>query len=148
MDIQIRAYRQTDKPALLDLFRLNVPESFAAEEENDLLYYLENEIEQYFVAETEGLIVAAGGINFFQAGQEARMSWDMVHPGWQGRGVGTALLQHRLRLVSQLPIIIVRTSQQAYQFYEKNGFRLLSVQKDYWAAGFDLYLMQYENQTT
>lgn len=148
MNFQIRAYLQADKPILVDLFWRNVPESFAAEEEKDLVYYLDNEIERYFVAETAEGIVAGGGINFFQTGQEARMSWDFVHPAWQARGVGTALLQHRLRLVSHLPTIVVRTSQQAYKFYEKNGFRLLAVQKDYWAAGFDLYFMQYENQTT
>ena len=44
--------------------------------------------------------------------------------------------------------IIVRTSQLAYQFYGKVGFELEKVEKDFWAAGFDLYLMRLELETS
>jgi len=40
--------------------------------------------------------------------------------------------------------VCVRTSQMAYQFYEKMGFRLERTERDYWAQGFDLYEM-YQN---
>jgi ribosomal protein S18 acetylase RimI-like enzyme len=39
-------------------------------------------------------------------------------------------------------MIIVRTSQLAYKFYQKVGFELEKTEKDFWAKGFDLYQMK------
>ena len=41
--------------------------------------------------------------------------------------------------------ITVRTSQLVHQFYEKQGFVLKHTKKGYWAKGFDMYYMEYEN---
>ena len=46
-------------------------------------------------------------------------------------------------LESSVQTLIVRTSQLVYRFYEKQGFELEKVVKDYWAEGYDLYLMRY-----
>jgi len=57
------------------------------------------------------------------------------------------LLNHRiekLRNISSIKKIIVRTSQLVYKFYEKQGFVLLEVKKDYWADGLDMYKMEYK----
>jgi len=40
----------------------------------------------------------------------------------------------------------VRTSQFVYGFYEKHGFELKKVVKNYWAQGFDLYDMEYKEK--
>ncbi|MHA7057839.1 hypothetical protein ACWGOQ_0011500 [Aquimarina sp. M1] len=34
---------------------------------------------------------------------------------------------------------VVRTSQFASKFYEKMGFALVKIEKDFWVDGFDLY---------
>lgn len=90
-------------------------------------------------------IIGSGGINFIK-NTETRISWDMLHPSFQGKGLGSVLLKHRISEIkktnNQLPII-VRTSQMAFKFYEKNGFVLSEIVKDYWAKGFDLYKMVY-----
>ena len=57
------------------------------------------------------------------------------------------MLNHRiekLRNISSIKKIIVRTSQLVYKFYEKQGFVLLEVKKDYWADGLDMYKMEYK----
>ncbi|MFK7756672.1 MAG: GNAT family N-acetyltransferase [Flavobacteriales bacterium] len=140
----IRQYKKADKPKVLELVRLNTPEFFHPSEENDLNVYLENELEEYFVFEEEGEIVGAGGLNYFPKEQSARISWDVVSPEAHGKGIGSQLVQFRIKQAfsrSEVRTLIVRTSQLAYKFYEKQGFKLDEVKKDFWAEGYDLYLM-------
>ena len=141
----LRSYAPPDEAAVLALLRFLTPAYFAPEEGPDLLRYLREEREGYFVIERDSQVVAAGGYNLgFDGGKTARLSWDLVHPDWQGRGLGRQLVQHRLRALAEMPAVewvVVRTSQLAGAFYAKQGFRLLRVEKDFWAKGFDLWEM-------
>lgn len=141
----IRKYTPADKEQLLQLIRLNTPAYFGPSEEEDFIYYLDNELEDYYVLEQDGGIVGCGGINYKPAEQTAVISWDMFHPGMQGRGLGRKLVQHRIEHVKADPSytrMIVRTSQHTDKFYAKMGFQLKEVVNDYWAPGFDLYYME------
>ncbi len=145
---KIRAYNATDKTAILYLLQLNTPKYFAPDEQNDLIYYLDNELQFYFVLETDAQIVGCGGFNLAADRTVGYIAWDILHPEYQGRGLGGSLLKHRitqLQTIVSVQKIIVRTSQLAYIFYEKQGFQLLFIEKDYWAKGFDLYEMEYLN---
>ena len=146
-NVIIREYEGGDEQAVIELLRLNTPQYFAPEEEDDLVHYLHHEIDRYFVLEEQGAIVGCGGINVTEDGTTGRISWDMVHPSHQGKRLGTLLLHHRLKELKdrlQLKVISVRTSQLVYPFYEKNGFVLVEVVADYWAPGFDLYHLVYK----
>ncbi|MEH0158605.1 GNAT family N-acetyltransferase [Limibacter armeniacum] len=145
----IRPYTTKDKQQVIALLRLNTPQYFDVSEEADLRHYLENELESYFVAEENNQVVGAGGINYFLSERLARISWDFVHPDVQGKGIGKALLLHRIKEINSHPeieTIMVRTSQLAYRFYEKVGFKLEKTVKDFWAEGFDLYQMKMSNK--
>ncbi|MDD2983332.1 MAG: GNAT family N-acetyltransferase [Crocinitomicaceae bacterium] len=140
----IRKFNSSDKNALLEVLRSNTPKFFALSEEKDFNDYLEREIEDYFVVEEDGKILACGGINYFPKEEKARISWDMVDPKSQGKGIGGNLMEHRIQLLkntADINFIEVRTSQHTSLFYEKMGFELVLVVKDYWAEGFDLYEM-------
>ncbi|WP_242693310.1 GNAT family N-acetyltransferase [Sabulibacter ruber] len=144
--ILIREYQKEDQPVILELLRLNTPAYFSPEEEQDLIHYLNNEIERYFVLEYDGNVVGSGGINFSEDQATGKISWDILHPTYQGKGLGSLLLNHRIDTLKNLPqirTISVRTSQLVYRFYEKQGFQLLEVVKDYWAPGYDMYRMEY-----
>lgn len=94
-------------------------------------------------------IAGCGGINFSENGSTGKISWDILYPQYQGKGLGTTLLHYRinkLKEMEHIKAITVRTSQLVYRFYEKNGFVLQEVVKDYWAKGFDLYQMNYVEQ--
>ncbi len=146
--ITIREYEPNDKDEVLNLIRLNTPEYFAVDEEEDLKNYLDNEIELYYVLLYDGKTVGSGGINFSDDQTTGKISWDIIHPGYQGKSLGTKLLKHRidkLNSVKRIQKITVRTSQVAYKFYEKQGFELFEIKKDYWADGFDMYNMEYKN---
>lgn len=142
----IRPYKSNDRDTLLNLLRLNTPEYFAPEEELDFQEYLENQIELYFVIEWAEQVVGCGGINFADQKTTGRISWDIIHPDFQRKSLGKILLDYRLSLLQSIPTIekiTVRTSQLAWQFYEKNGFRLVEIKKDFWAAGLDMYFMEF-----
>lgn len=144
--ITIRAYSPSDKEDVLKLLRMNTPEYFSESEEEGLIDYLENHLEKYYVLELEGKLVGCGGFNFSDDKITCKISWDIFHPNYQGKGLGTALTNYRIDRIKEYPhieIISVRTSQLVYKFYEKFGFELKEVVKDYWAEGFDLYYMVY-----
>ena len=143
---QIRAFRKTDHQKVIELFRRNAPKFFHPDEEKDLIDYLKLHATNYFVYEIDRQIIAAGGINYFKSISTARISWDMVHPDFQGMGIGKSLTRYRIELIKKdisIHYITVRTSQWAVAFYQKMGFNLERIEKDFWAKGFDLYLMTY-----
>ncbi|MCG9972778.1 GNAT family N-acetyltransferase [Christiangramia crocea] len=146
----IRRYVPEDKSKVKDLLKRNTPEYFDPSEERELEKYLDEEIEDYFVFEQNSQIVGAGGINYFPKEKLARISWDIIDPELQGQGIGRKLAQHRIDHIKKntgVDLIIVRTSQLAYRFYEKMGFELEKIERDFWAKGFDLYQMKKSNKS-
>lgn len=144
--IRIREYAPADKPAVMELLRLNTPRYFAPAEAEELASYLDTERELYFVVLAGEQIVGCGGINFADDGTTGRISWDIFHPQYQGRALGSRLLAYRigrLRALGHVRRITVRTSQLACGFYGKRGFVLQEVRRNFWAPGFDMYRMEY-----
>ncbi|MBL7924684.1 MAG: GNAT family N-acetyltransferase [Bacteroidia bacterium] len=144
-EVLIREYREDDKAAVLQLFRLNTPASFSVLEEKDLLHYLEREREAYFVLERNRELLGCGGYHLSGDQTCGTICWDIFHPSFQRQGLGSRLLDYRLsrlKACSGLHTITVRTSQMAYRFYGKHGFVLRETVEDYWAKGFHLYRME------
>lgn len=142
MQTGLRSYRAEDFPVLIDLFRMNTPAYFSPVEEKDLIHYLHHKKELYYVMELNGQVIGCGGINFKEDGKMAVLSWDFFHPQYRGKGLGTQLVKYRLdkiREYKNITSVTVRTSQYAFRFYEKQGFTLKEIVKDFWAPGFDLY---------
>ena len=144
----VRPYNKTkDKDRVLELLALNTPHYFAEEETPEFLDYLENKLEDYFVVESDGVTVGCGGINYFWEENLARLSWDILHPDFQGKGLGSQLARHRIAHIKKqasIKTIVVRTSQLAYHFYGKMGFELEKIEEDFWAKDFHLYQMKME----
>lgn len=147
--LQIREFDYQDKGKVMEIFKQNVPEYFAEIEIKEFENYLESDIEKYFVAEIEGEIVGSGGVNFEDNKTVGTMSWGFIKPEFHRCGFGTKLVKHRidyLKSILTVKKIALGTSQHTYKFYEKNGFVLKEVRKDYWTKGFDLYDMVYDNE--
>lgn len=140
----IRRYTESDREKVLTLLRLNTPNYFSESEESDFIYYLDDHSENFYLIEEDDKILACGGFNLLNEGKLVRISWDIVHPSQQGKGLGTKLTKFRLEKIKTMKtvsIIEVRTSQFADKFYEQFGFVTKEVINDYWAKGFDLYRM-------
>lgn len=147
----IRPYHAQDKQQLLALLSLNTPRFFAPSEAADFADYLNSHVEGYFIVEAAEQIVGCGGINYFPEEATARLSWDIIHPDYQAQGIGRELTFYRIREIKKNPtikMILVRTTQLVYRFYEKMGFTLEKTEKDFWAPGFDLYQMKMQLTNT
>lgn len=145
--MEIIPYKTEYKAQVIALLEMNTPKYFSAEEANDLIHYLDHEIEAYYVVKEDNKIIGAGGINYFLDEDLARIAWDFIDPNYQGKGIGRQLLQHRINAIktaNKVSKVIVRTSQLVYPFYEKSGFTLKEVKKDFWYVGYDLYLLEME----
>ena len=92
----IRNYTSSDKASVLKLIQLNTPKYFAESEINDLENYLQNEIDLYYVLESDGKIVGSGGIIFDDSMTIAVLSWDIIDPEYQGKSFGSQLLNYRM----------------------------------------------------
>jgi ribosomal-protein-alanine N-acetyltransferase len=143
--MQIRPFQTRDTPRLLDLLRLNTPKYFSETEQADLVFYLNHEIEQYFVLLVNNEILGCGGFNLSEDLKTGKISWDIFHPESQGKGFGTALTNYRIQRMKEITSIeriSVRTSQLVFPFYAKFGLELKEIVKDYWDKGFDLYRLE------
>ena len=146
----IRLYTPSDYSQIIELFRLNTPGYFSPDEEESLIEYLNNHIQYHYVAEIEGMIIGCGGYTVSKDGSTAHIAWDIVHPDSHGKGIGgnlTSLRIEEIKKIESVQTLVVRTSQMAYKFYEKFGFKLKEVTKNYWAPGFDLYYMESDMRT-
>lgn len=120
------------------------PTYFAPEEQTDFANYLDDEVEDYFTISQNGRIVGCGGINYQRSQNIAFLSWDIIALDHQGKGLGRQLLNHRIdhiRIQQPTFEVHVRTSQLAYHFYEKRGFKAVRTEKDFWAKGLDMVYM-------
>ena len=146
--MEIRSYTIDDKIAVIQLIRENTPQYFNFDEEKDFEFYLDNYVEEYFVICQNFEILGCGGINYFPKQRLARLSWDIIKASAHGNGMGRKLVNHRIKLLQRnhdIDQIVVRTSQHTYKFYQKMGFELTKVEKDYWALNLDLYQMEQPN---
>mgnify|MGYP000594568710 FL=1 len=67
--------------------------------------YLDKEIELYYVLLVDGKVVGCGGINFAEKRTIGKISWDIMHPDYQGKSLGKKLLRYRIEVLKAIPSI-------------------------------------------
>ncbi|MCI0689302.1 MAG: GNAT family N-acetyltransferase [Sporichthyaceae bacterium] len=121
----IRAGRAADGPALVEVFHRSraaampwLPVLHSAEE--DSRWMADNVLgrHQVWVADT------AGGPVGFCAVLGDLLGHIYVHPNWQGRGVGSALLKAARAGHDRLELWVFQRNERARAFYLRHGFVL------------------------
>lgn len=80
-----------------------------------------------YAAETAGALVGMLAL----LPEEGRLDQLFVAPGWQGCGVGQALLNHAREVMpGQITLTTHDTNLRARAFYERNGFELAAREDD------------------
>ena len=145
--IRTRDYTRKDIESVMEIIQLNTPKFFAPHEEQEFRDFLKSNIELYYVYEIDGKIIASAGLNFSPDKKEAFLSWGMVLPVYQGKGIGTQMTMHRLEVLQNMESVekvTLKTSQFTNEFYAKRGFKEVKRVKDFWAKGLDLVQMVLE----
>jgi [ribosomal protein S18]-alanine N-acetyltransferase len=155
-EIIIREYKPADRNQCIAIFKSNVPKFFTVEElayfetwlngqDAGEVAYSNAKAEYYYVADEEGLILGCGGFYIAREESVARMAWGMVENSQHKQGIGKKLLAYRFNKIEELHpdcVISLDTSQHTYQFFEKFGFVVTKVQKDFYTLGMDRYDME------
>lgn len=121
-----------------------MPLYFADHELPEFLTFLDNNTDPYYVIYNGGRPVGCGGIAL-EDDDKVHLTWGMVERAEHKKGLGSYLLTYRIvqsKLLYPGKVIVLRTTQHAWQFFKKHGFVLLGTEKDFWAQGLDLYLME------
>ena len=141
----IRSYSPEDRKTLIEIFKLNTPQYFDPKEVTDFEEYLDENSDTYLTIEDQNSIVGGTGYQITGNNTIGRITWIFFHPNQAGQGLGKQSVEHCLSILNankNLEKLIVTTSQLAYKFFGKFGFKLISTEKDYWGKGLDLYLME------
>lgn len=141
----IRPYKPGDKESLLKIFRLNTPKYFHRNELNAFKEYLEKKPGTYLTIEVDSNIVGGTGYYVNENDKSGRITWIFFDPGYAGQGLGKQSVEYCLKLLSKddrVEKFIVRSSQLAYKFFEKFGYSINRIDKNYWGKGLDLYEME------
>ena len=140
----IRNADHTDLNFLIKIFTLNIPKYFDKTELDDFKkYFNSNNIETYFIIESEGKILGAAGYAY-ENKQTAKICWVFIDPDYHSNGLGTKLVNHCVDILKrddQLNVIQLETSNLTYKFYEKLNFKIQYIKKEYWPNNDDLYFM-------
>ncbi|UQD56855.1 GNAT family N-acetyltransferase [Flavobacterium sp. K5-23] len=144
----IRSYNDSDKDTLIEIFNLNTPQYFDKKEVADFIEYLDNYSDTYLTIEHEDKIVGGTGYYVNYSDNSGRITWIFFHPNYSGFGLGKQAVEHCLTKLKNNPKVeklVVTTSQLAYNFFEKFGYKLSKIEKDFWGLGLDLYEMEMPN---
>lgn len=154
-EILIREYKPADRNACIAVFNSNVPKFFAESELEHFNAWLDaqdemhpaysNAVEDdFYVALLDGKIAGCAGFYIPRDEHVAKLTWGMVDASLNRKGVGKALLVHRINSVEELfpgYKITLDSTPHSHAFFEKMGFKTAKIEKGFFANGLDKYEM-------
>ena len=149
----IRPYVAADRQSCIAAFKSNMPRFFMPDELEDFGNWLkdveENKInapnEQYFVVEQDNEVIACRGFSIYPKKQRAIMTWGLVHNSLHKKGIGKALILHRINAIRSIaPSVIIGldTTQHSFSFFEKLGFVTIKITEDSYGEAMHRYDME------
>jgi predicted GNAT family N-acyltransferase len=146
-EFSFRAYAPADETDCLKLFDSNTPKYFGVKEHPSFESFLQRQPCPFFVVEAEELVIACGGYCPTKNSDEIVLAWGMVRGDLHRQGVGTFLLQERLKMIfAENPAakVIIDTSQYSQSFFARFGFQATQLTPDYYAPGLHRVDMELE----
>lgn len=137
--VLVRAYRGVDRGPCLACFESNLPDFFAPHEHAEFVQFLDEQVHRfpYYVVEDGGTVVGCGGHFVYRnAAEDVGLIWGMVHRAHHRRGLGRALLAHRLEIAGRAARrCLLDTTPESFGFYARMGFVQTGFERDGYAPG-------------
>ena len=137
-------YTPAFKQEVLEIFDSNVPEFFEPFEREPFEDFLSKELNSYFILSQSDETIGAGGY-WKETESEARICWLMIHADYHTKGFGAFMMnsfEELIKTEKNYTKITLKTAQKTDMFYEKLGYTTTYFEKDHWAKGLHLYLME------
>ncbi|VVB91124.1 putative N-acetyltransferase [uncultured archaeon] len=139
--IIIRKFEPEDFPCVIDIER----QVFNEHDPYFYMQFYETCSDGFIVAEMNGMVIGYV-VGFLTKEGTGRVFSLAVHPAYQGRGAGSALLKELAGIFSNLGaveiILEVRSGNiRAKKFYEKHGFYQTGIVEKYYNDGENACLM-------
>mgnify|MGYP001453633736 CR=1 FL=1 len=128
MNTQILAQKEFSEKEVLEIYQKNF---WSAAEKPDLLFKALKNSDELVLAYLDNRIVGLG--NAISDGYlVVYYPHLIVHPDFQGQGIGSLILQHLKSLYSGFHQQMLTADGKAIDFYEKNGFKKASSTQSMW----------------
>ena len=129
----------------VSIFKTNTPDFFDYSEQSLFEnYLLKKEIQYYVLFNVDNRLVGSGGYAYNHNSNTVDLCWGIIDRNYHKNGFGRYLTDHRIqKITTEYPKadILLNTSQHTFKFYEKFGFNITKITKDYYAVGLDRYDM-------
>jgi len=137
--VRFEKYSEKHLPEIIPVFRSNIPKYFFEFEEKDFIEDLPEIHRTFFVMFLNEKLVGTGGYALNED-DTVSLCWGMVHKDNHKQNLGKALLEFRLNEIEKTypgKTIVNVTSQHTTGFFEKYGFKIVSITKDGFGPGLD-----------
>jgi ribosomal protein S18 acetylase RimI-like enzyme len=144
--MQIALYEIKNRAACLRLFRSNMPTYFAASDEMPFAQFLDELAVPFWVIKNRGKVCACGGIAINHPEPKiATLCWGIVASTAHRRGIGSAMLDFRIRTIAtehpSITRVRINTTQLVQAFYERHAFVAVHVDLDGYGSGLNRVVM-------
>ena len=125
--VRVRAFKETDLDVCCEIYKLNEPDRFPDGYFDLFREALTSADNLFLVVECDNKPVAFGGISLtvVENNKVASLSYGMIHPEHQRKGIGTVLLLARIATLpeSRIPYVLtVSPLETSRSFFTQFGF--------------------------
>jgi len=127
---RIRTYREIDLDEMVEIWyeasviaHSFIPASFWASQKNAMK-------ERYLLSTENFVFEESGQVSGFISLAGDRVCALFVDPEMQGKGIGSALMEHAKNLKGRLSLMVYRENEKGIHFYKKCGFAEVNEEVD------------------
>ncbi|KZL27166.1 GNAT family N-acetyltransferase [Pseudovibrio sp. Ad37] len=124
----IRSYRETDFPAVLDIYAASKLDELIYEDQRFQLLPLDQDLKRLEGFRNSRVFVfEQDGLKTYAALDQSEITALFIHPKRRGTGIGRTLMQHMLeRAEGEATLYVAKSNLPAKRLYEQFGFVITS----------------------